>query len=217
MKRRTFSNYMLLLVFIFFFASIFFHLLRDFSWTSSNAIVSLIGVLSIGLYWYVVKRFNLLMPATMNFYMAVLAFMAYFMGETLGFYERFPIWDTLLHFSSGFIVAALGYSLVDLPKYGMGPRLKATFAFSFSMMVGVVWEVLEFFIDSSFGTNMQRFLYISGEPMVGQQALLDTMQDFLECITGALLLLLLIYLKHRFKWRLLDGFVVKAAQPEFDI
>ena len=51
----------------------------------------------------------------------------------------------------------------------------ALFSFSFAIAIGVVWEIFEFFMDISFGLNMQK------------SGLIDTMGDLIVDSLGALL------------------------------
>ncbi len=60
-------------------------------------------------------------------------------------------------------------------------------AFTLTVTIGVVWEIVEFGIDGIFGTNMQRaYNSISGEAFIGRKALIDTMKDLILDICGAL-------------------------------
>ena len=60
------------------------------------------------------------------------------------------MWDTILHTTNGFLMAAIGFALIDLFNRSdrfsikMSPYFVAFFAFCFSMTVGVLWEFFEF-------------------------------------------------------------------------
>jgi len=170
-----------------------------------HSVQSVVGALLILLFWWIQKRFLLDFPLFLQVYLGLFLVSALFLGETLDFYYRIPLWDNMLHSSSGFVVAALGYSLVDVSKYGLGPCLKSVFAFSFAMMVGAGWEIFEFAFDFFFGSNMQKFLLESGEALVGQQALKDTMFDLSVCAMGALLLVALAAWKRSY----MNGLLVR--------
>ena len=98
-------------------------------------------------------------------------------GEMGGLYATTAWWDVALHLVAAAALAMLGMALALLPTAGASPRtaiwLLATLAFAFSMMVGAMWELLEFAIDFFFGTNAQR----SGLP--------DTMGDTIANLVGA--------------------------------
>ena len=59
---------------------------------------------------------------------------------------------------------------------------------AFTALVGVVWEVCEFAIDSTSGTNMQRFNdSVTGIAFTGQRAVLDTMVDLMMDTLGGIM------------------------------
>ncbi len=89
------------------------------------------------------------------------------LGEINSFYTRIPFWDTMLHTITGFLVAAVGFALVDLFNrserftFRLSPAFLAIVAFCFSMTVGVLWEFFEFGMDYYFGMDMQKDWIVS--------------------------------------------------------
>ncbi len=68
------------------------------------------------------------------------------LGTCYDFYMLIPFFDTLLHTVSGFIFAALGYSLMErlLTKHGVKSRLaNVLFAITFSLAIALLWELFE--------------------------------------------------------------------------
>lgn len=94
-------------------------------------------------------------------------FAAEILGEINSFYTLIPGWDTMLHTINGFLVAAVGFSLVDLFNRSerfsvkLSPLFLAIVAFCFSMTVGVLWEFFEFGMDQFFGTDMQKDFFVT--------------------------------------------------------
>ena len=85
---------------------------------------------------------------------------AYAMGPMLGkaykLYYTTAWWDKLLHTAAGVVFCALGaYFAVRLNGSHADPILCAVFGYCFSVMVSVVWEFVEFSVDSLFATDMQ--------------------------------------------------------------
>ena len=84
------------------------------------------------------------------------------LGEINSFYTIIPGWDTMLHTINGFLVAAVGFCLVDLFNrserftFKLSPLFLAIVAFCFSMTVGVLWEFFEFTADQVMHTDMQK-------------------------------------------------------------
>ncbi len=93
-------------------------------------------------------------------------FAAEILGEVYCFYQRLPSWDTLLHGTSGFLLAAFGaWIMVALTQRDKSHRclpaaILLLFSISFSMTVGVLWEFYEFGCDTILHTDMQKDSYI---------------------------------------------------------
>lgn len=87
-------------------------------------------------------------------------------GEVSGFYLRLPFWDSALHFIWGVLAAVIGYSMPDLlsRKEGVSRALPKAAAVllsvSFSMLIAVFWEFVEFAVDLWFHTDMQKDCWI---------------------------------------------------------
>lgn len=116
---------------------------------------------------------------------------AMLLGNVFGFFRSVPHWDDVLHALSSFLAGTFGAELLDTGASvsdGIAGRLtRALFAFSFAMMIGGVWEIVEFTGDSLLGMNAQRYLSITdGTPLVGHAVLYDTMKDLIVDACGAL-------------------------------
>lgn len=140
------------------------------------------------------KKFELDIPDFIYIIFIFFILAHYFFGEILGFFAKVKWWDSALHTFSGMLIALLSFSLINLlNKNTDGFKLNiwfaALFAFCFTVMVGVIWEIFEFCSDLWFDSNMQR-AYVStlhgrGEALVGQDALKDTMKDLILDVIGA--------------------------------
>ena len=111
---------------------------------------------------FVQTKFNVTLPTTLEVIVLVFIFAAEILGELADYYVRFPIWDTMLHVTTGFLAAAMGLSLIDLLnrsdrfKFELSPFFVALVSFCFSMTIGVLWEFFEFSADVIFATDMQK-------------------------------------------------------------
>ncbi len=87
-------------------------------------------------------------------------------GEVLGLYIHTPAWDAGLHFLWGILAAVIGYAMPDLLGRREGisgslPRSAAVvISVSFAMLIAVLWEFTEFFVDLWFQTDMQKDSWI---------------------------------------------------------
>lgn len=108
------------------------------------------------------KMIGVTIPAGLKGVILIFIFSAEILGEINAFYIKIPIWDTILHTTNGFLMAAIGFALIDLFNRSdrfsikMSPYFVAFVAFCFSMTVGVVWEFFEFGMDWFFHTDMQK-------------------------------------------------------------
>ena len=108
------------------------------------------------------KKLGVTIPVGLETVIFIFIFSAEILGEINAFYVKIPIWDTMLHTTNGFLMAAIGFALIDLfnrsDKFSikMSPYFVAFFAFCFSMTVSVLWEFFEFSMDWFFAADMQK-------------------------------------------------------------
>ncbi|MGN0150571.1 MAG: hypothetical protein ACI4C7_10045 [Clostridia bacterium] len=111
---------------------------------------------------FVNVKLNIYLPSALEIVILLFIFAAEILGEIQSFYTIFSNWDTILHTINGFIMAAIGFALIDIlnqsPKihFNMSPIFVAFVAFCFSMTIGVLWEFFEFGADYFFHTDMQK-------------------------------------------------------------
>lgn len=102
------------------------------------------------------------LPTTLEIIILLFIFAAEILGEIQAYYVKFPAWDTMLHTMNGFLMAAIGFSLVDILNrnerfsFKLSPVFVAIVAFCFSMTIGVIWEFFEFGMDQIFRLDMQK-------------------------------------------------------------
>ena len=127
-----------------------------------NMFVCLLALILFGLPMFLERSLAIDIPPVMEGIIYCFIFAAEILGEINSFYTLIPGWDTMLHTINGFLVAAVGFSLVDLFNrserftFKLSPLFLALVAFCFSMTVGVLWEFFEFGVDQMFGTDMQK-------------------------------------------------------------
>ena len=102
------------------------------------------------------------LPTALEITILIFIFAAEILGEIQAYYLKFPFWDTVLHTVNGFLMAAIGFALVDIlnrsKKFSiqLSPAFVAIVAFCFSMTIGVVWEFFECGMDQLFVLDMQK-------------------------------------------------------------
>lgn len=124
------------------------------------------------------------LPTVLEIIILLFIFAAEILGEIQEYYIKFPNWDTILHTMNGFLMAAIGFSLVDILnrderiKFELSPVFMSIVAFCFSMTVGVLWEFFEFAMDRIVGFDMQKdtiihsFSSVMFDPTGGNKAIM---------------------------------------------
>ncbi|RAQ22717.1 hypothetical protein DPQ25_12065 [Hydrogeniiclostridium mannosilyticum] len=165
----------------------------------------IVGVAAMLLPSLLKRTLNLVIPSKMMLLFAVFLYCAIYLGEVRAFYYNVPHWDTILHTFSGAMLGALGFSVInflnktDRVPMNLSPLFVVVFAFCFALALGVVWEIYEFTADALLHTNMQKFALESGEPLVGRDALMDTMKDLIVDTLGALAMSIIGYISLKYK------------------
>ena len=159
-------------------------------------IQALLGAVAVNLPPVAERLFKIRIPRWLSLIFTLFLWGSVFLGEALGFYYRFRHWDDVLHLCSGAILVSVGFLLSDWlgghTKTAISPIFGAIFAFCFSLSLGTVWEIYEYLLDGALGINMQKFSDGSAisdrlVPLVGREALRDTMEDLcVDFIGGAL-------------------------------
>ncbi len=107
------------------------------------------------------KRLKIDIPNTLEVIILIFVFSAEILGEISAYYQRYTHWDTALHVITGFLAAAVGFSLVEVlnrnsKNISLSPFYLSFVAFCFSMTIAVMWEFLEFSLDMFFGMDTQK-------------------------------------------------------------
>lgn len=164
-----------------------------------------LGIIGMLLPRAIERHLHFAIPDTIVLLYFAFIFMAIFLGEVLCFYYTIPLWDSVLHTASSAMLTILGAHIVDLlyknnaTRGHINPILLCLFAFCFALSVGALWEIYEFSFDNLLGLNMQKFRTESGEALIGNAALFDTMKDIIIDTLAAALTTAIIYIKDRRK------------------
>ncbi|MCI6830889.1 MAG: hypothetical protein MR896_02225 [Clostridiales bacterium] len=132
-----------------------------------NVFLCILSLLMLGIPAFFERKLGIGLPNTLVVIIMLFVFCAEILGEINAFYLKFPIWDTMLHTTNGFLMAAIGFSLVDLFNRSdrfmvqLSPLFIAIFAFCFSMTIGVLWEFCECFADSFLHMDAQKDFFIT--------------------------------------------------------
>ena len=110
---------------------------------------------------FITYKFKLHFPTMLEITYYLFVFAALILGEVFAFYGPFPFWDIVLHLLSGFVMAGIGLSIVEIANKSEKSRLFAlVFAFCFSMTLGTMWECVEFTFDMVLRTDAQKDAHV---------------------------------------------------------
>ncbi len=158
MKRKTRTKVETVLLFL-----VMLSIVRQFFLGNyHNMFLGILTVLLFMVPGMIDRKLGVTIPAGLETVILIFIFSAEILGEIHAFYVKIPLWDTILHTTNGFLMAAIGFALIDIfnrsEKFSirMSPGFVAFVAFCFSMTTGVVWEFFEFGMDWFFGLDMQK-------------------------------------------------------------
>lgn len=125
------------------------------------------------------RSFKVVLPLEFELIVTFFMYASIFLGSVWGYYEYFWWWDVFLHTMSGMVLGMVGFLIVFILhseekfKLRLTPLYIAVFSFSFSLALGALWEIFEFFLDLFFDMQMQH------------GSLVDTMSDLIVDAIGA--------------------------------
>lgn len=127
-----------------------------------NVFIGLLTLVLFAVPGFLGNRLGLDLPPLLRNIVFCFIFAAEILGEISSFFTKVPFWDAMLHTTTGFLMAAVGFSLVDLLNrdeqipFHLSPFFLAVVAFCFSMTIGVLWEFFEFSADQLLHIDMQK-------------------------------------------------------------
>lgn len=159
MRKRGNSN---IVFFILRFIVFVVLVLNLFHRNYENVFICILTLLLFILPYIIERQFKIDIPETLEIIIFIFIFSAEILGEINSFYTLFPNWDTILHTINGFIMGAIGLSMIELLNNNchvslkLSPIFVAIVSFCFSMTIGVLWEFFEFGMDQIFHLDMQK-------------------------------------------------------------
>lgn len=131
---------------------------------SGNALICLMVSLLLLMPWVFEHCFKLYMPILLKVMFMLLIIGGPILGKIYRFYYIVPLWDKLLHTSSGFLFAVIGAMIpqvLDEKNSNHSQALVLTCAMCFTLAIAVIWEFFEFGMDRFFGMDMQQDTWIT--------------------------------------------------------
>ena len=107
------------------------------------------------------KKFSSTFPTLIDTLVLVYLYLGTYLGDFKSFFDRFWWWDILMHLLMGINIALISFAIIfrlkELKDYvQLSPSMIAFFSFAITMAAGGIWEIVEFAVDLSFGTELQK-------------------------------------------------------------
>ena len=148
---------------------------------------------------FIEDRFHFKVPYLLDFSLITFAFCGFILGDTFDFYGKFPIWDSILHTFSGILIAYVGFIVIRYldQEYriplSISPMFMSVIVVSVALSLGAMWEIGEYLVDDITGANNQQYMATTrgtlyskeDQPLLGHEALKDTMKDLMLDLAGA--------------------------------
>lgn len=137
-------------------------IIQIFDQNYHNAFLCVLVLILFLIPYLIDKKTKISLPDPLEIMILFFIFSTTILGEVRNFYSVFPYWDLILHTLSGFLSAAIGFSLVNVLNSSnhmflkLSPIFVCVVALCFSMTIGVLWEFFEFAGDRYFHKDMQK-------------------------------------------------------------
>lgn len=134
----------------------------------------------------VIKLFKVKCTKTCETYFLFAITVHFILGGTFNLY-KYSIFSSVVHFANSFLIGAIIFGIVLRNTSRQGKFFLLITTTACVVLVGVLWEMVEFSIDGVFGANMQRTSNtITQLPFIGRRAIFDTMADLSMDVLGGL-------------------------------
>lgn len=146
--------------------------------------------------------------------------LTFMLGMIFGLLQKVQGFDKFSHLFNGVLLMFVGVLVLSIIEKkatlkAISPTIIILFAFFFTATVGVLWEIFEYLVDLITKSNMQRFKDLSTNiPFVGQEALKDTMNDFIFNTIGSLIGALVLSLDFKGNKTLYNHMLVERINNE---
>ena len=188
-----------------------------------NVLLCTFSLVLITLPLFIESKTRIEFPQTLEIITICFVFAAEILGEISNFYYYIPIWDSILHVTTGCLAAAIGFGAIDLinthaKRISMTPFFVVAVAFCFSMTIAVFWEFFEFGaavnnvgktqIKDNNGNEIASF---DGYLDIG---LVDTMKDLFVNMIGAVVFSVYAYLysRRKDKYKFIENIIIKEKE-----
>lgn len=193
MDRQKLNISYLVLQALLIISTFYFILAYCFEWNSpivaSNweGLINSITCLAFSLLPLIVKPLKIKFTKILANYYLLAIILHFLLGRAFNAYHT-QYYSFIIHLINSFLMGVIIYGMILRTQKKQGKLFMFITVTACVVLIGAVWEIVEFLVDRWFDGNMQRTLENVGrEPFVGKRAILDTMLDICMDVLGGVL------------------------------
>lgn len=127
-------------------------------------------------------------PLELEFFLFVMVFFQFVIGEAQGFYGTLSYYDNIMHFFFPFLISVMGftiaYALFFSGKLKVSTGTMILFVIIVTLGIGAFWEIIEFLSDKYLLPNIDNWHRFQGTN--AENAITDTMDDLVNDLIGGI-------------------------------
>ena len=132
----------------------------------------------------IIKPLKVKYTKILETYFLIAIILHFLIGRAFNAYHT-EYYSFIIHLINSFLMGVVIYGMILRTQKKQGKLFMFIMVTASVVLIGAVWEIVEFLIDRWFDGNMQRTLEnITREPFVGRRAILDTMLDICMDVLG---------------------------------
>lgn len=156
------------------------------------------------------NKFKCGIPLLTYFLYEIIVLLIY-LGEVYDFYYKIFFFDDIIHSLSGIFLVILFFSLL-ISNYNKNLFLTSLFAFTLSLSVLYMWEIVEYISDLLFDSNMQKYMTESHILLKGREALKDTMNDLCYGSISSILTSIFCYFSVKYNFKRINLLLIRKLK-----
>jgi hypothetical protein len=131
-------------------------------------------------------------PLELEFFLFIMVFFQFVIGEAQGFYGSLSYYDDVIHFFFPFLISVMGftiaYSLFFSGKLKVSTGTMIFFVILITLGIGAFWEIIEYSSDKYLLPNIENWHRFQGTSPenANSDTMNDIVNDFLGGIVGAI-------------------------------
>ena len=135
----------------------------------------------------IIKPLKIKFTRILATYYLVAIILHFLVGRAFNAYHT-EYYSFIIHLINSFLMGVIIYGMILRTQKKQGKLFMFLTVTACVVLIGAVWEIVEFLVDKIFDGNMQRTLEnVSREPFLGKRAVLDTMLDICMDVLGGML------------------------------